>query len=112
MALADDEVAAISKLIDDKLKPAPTPATSGTGGPPLVTPVSTTMDHANMYATLATLAGIIITVYHQQTADVKPLPPPVPVVVPADPIQTKLVSDVSELQVRVKVLESAPAPKK
>lgn len=67
-------------------------------------PTTSGMDIAKAAGIFATAIIAAIGTYRIPTD--KPLPPPVPAVVPADPVQTKLVGDVADLQARVKVLET------
>lgn len=94
--------AKLNKAIQDALaKQGATPT------PPVVVPAATTLDWSKLVGIIIAAATGVMAVYHQQTADPKPLPAPVPVVAPADPaVVNKLVGDVADLQARVKVLET------
>jgi hypothetical protein len=104
MALADDEQAAIAKMIADAMKGGATPMT-----PIPSHPVSNTTTDITTYLGLGALALVQVvlqTFQLNKTPPAPPVPPPAVVApVQQDPMQVKLISDVADLQARVKALE-------
>lgn len=111
--MLDSDKADIAKLLKDAIDQLPTPTgpvpvTPVPGPTPVpVTPIATTLDWTKLIGIIFTAIMSALAVYHQQTTEIKPQPAPVPAVTVADPaVQNKLVSDVADLQARVKVLET------